>query len=228
MENLLQTKRNIDVVFCIDGTGSMSPCIESVKKNAKRLYDEFLNKLTESNSVMDSMRIKVIVFRDYGSDTNAMEISPFFELPDDNADYENFMNNIEASGGGDAPENGLEALYCAMKSDFTTGPKDRQVIVLFTDTDALPLKARSDSENYPTDMVDEDGLIDTWTCNNQDLKLREKLKRLVIFAPADTKYSEISKSFNRVMYVPVNTSQGLDDVSFDDVIKMLVASASNA
>ena len=28
--NIFGTKRNIDMVFCIDGTGSMIPCIEAV------------------------------------------------------------------------------------------------------------------------------------------------------------------------------------------------------
>lgn len=30
MENMFKKKRNIDIVFCIDGTGSMSPCIGNV------------------------------------------------------------------------------------------------------------------------------------------------------------------------------------------------------
>jgi dolichyl-phosphate beta-glucosyltransferase len=61
--------------------------------------------------------------------------SPFFELPSDEAEFSSFLSGVTATGGGDASENGLEALYLAMKSDFSTGPKDRQVIVMFTDAD---------------------------------------------------------------------------------------------
>ena len=39
--NLFRKERNIDIVFCMDGTGSMAPCIENVKKNALRFYADF-------------------------------------------------------------------------------------------------------------------------------------------------------------------------------------------
>lgn len=58
--NIFVPKRNVDVVFCIDGTGSMAPCIESIKAN---------------------------VHRDYHFDgEQAMSESPFFEFPADTAD----------------------------------------------------------------------------------------------------------------------------------------------
>ena len=44
-DNFFGTKRNIDVVFCIDGTGSMAPCIESVKSNARRFHLEFVSAI---------------------------------------------------------------------------------------------------------------------------------------------------------------------------------------
>jgi len=161
--NIFGTKRNIDVVFCIDGTGSMSPCIESVKSNARRFHLEFVKAMTDLGSEIDSMRVKVVVFRDYKDDgEDAMQISPFYELPDDDAEFAKFLAGVSAKGGGDAPENGLEALYFAMKSDFTTGAKDRQVIALFTDADALKLGERKGEAQYPSDMVDMKGLGDIW------------------------------------------------------------------
>ncbi len=230
-DNFFGTKRNIDVVFCIDGTGSMVPCIENVKNNARRFHMEFASAMIDLGSEIDSMRVKVIVFRDYKDDgASAMVESPFFELPADDADFAKYMSDIAAGGGGDAPENGLEALYLAMKSDFTTGSKDRQVIVLFSDADALDLKARESAAGYPADMVDEDGFIRTWACIGQDasLKLREKNKRLVIFAPEGTKYQDLNKKLNRSIFEPVNMSTGLADIDFKDIIKIIAASASNA
>lgn len=233
-DNIFGTKRNIDVVFCIDGTGSMSPCIESVKSNAKRFHLEFVSAMTDLGSEIDSMRVKVIVFRDYHDDgEKAMEESPFYELPTDNADFEKFLADVSANGGGDAPENGLEALYYAMKSDFTTAAKDRQVIVLFTDADALELKERAGEDGYPADMVDEAGLIEMWACTgpvaqNSSFKLREKNKRLVMFAPDGTKYKALKAKLNRSVFEPVNMSSGLGDIDFKDIIKIIAASASNA
>ena len=228
-EKNLVTKRNIDIVFCIDGTGSMTPYIESVKSNARRFYMEFVKEMTNMSSEIDSMRVKVIVFRDYKEDgQQAMLQSPFYELPDDNADFEKYLADISANGGGDGPENGLEALYYAMKSDFTTGAKDRQVIVLFTDADALELKKREGESGYPADMVDRDGLYKMWSCIAQDskFKLREANKRLVMFAPADTKYSELKSMMNRSIFEPVAMSAGLGDIDFEDIIKIIAASVS--
>ncbi len=230
-DNIFGTKRNIDVVFCIDGTGSMAPCIESVKSNARRFHLEFVSAMTDLGSEIDSMRVKVIVFRDYHDDgEQAMVESPFFELPTDTADFEKFLADISANGGGDGPENGLEALYYAMKSDFTTGAKDRQVIVLFSDAEALDLKQRASEAGYPTDMVDEAGLIEMWACMAQDssFKLRERNKRLVMFAPDGTKYKVLKSKLNRSVFEPVNMSDGLGDIDFKEIIKIIAASASNA
>lgn len=230
-ENIFGTKRNIDVVFCIDGTGSMAPCIESVKNNARRFYLDFAAAMTDLGSEIDSMRVKVIVFRDYHDDGDeSMVESSFFELPADNAEFEKYLSDISANGGGDGPENGLEALYYAMHSDFTTGSKDRQVIVLFTDAEALELKQRAGEANYPADMVDEAGLIETWSCLVQEkgFKLREKNKRLVLFAPDGTKYKTLKSKLNRSIFEPVDMAHGLGDIDFKEIIKIIAASASNA
>lgn len=233
LENVVGKKRNIDVVFCIDGTGSMHPCLESVKSNARRFHLEFVSAMTDLGSEIDSMRVKVIVFRDYEFDgKEAMIESPFFELPDDDSEFSEFLAKITANGGGDAPENGLEALYLAMKSNFTTGPNDRQVIVLFSDADAVDLKnpTRIKNSTYPEDMVDYDGLQVAWMCISQDssFKLRERNKRLVMFAPKGTQYENMSAQFNRSIYEPVSMADGLKDIDFKDIIKIIAASASNA
>lgn len=230
-KNIFETKRNIDVVFCIDGTGSMGPCIESVKDNATRFYAEFVGKMTDMGSEIDSMRVKVIVFRDYESEgSEAIISSPFFELPADEVEFSRYMANIEATGGGDYKENGLEALYYAMKSDFTaTDAKDREVIVLFSDADALDLKERESCDGYPFNMVDEEGLIELWSGYGQEekSKLRERNKRLVMFAPEDSKYKELKSKLNRSIFEPVNMSSGLGDIDFNDIIKIIAASASS-
>lgn len=228
-DNIFGTKRNIDVVFCIDGTGSMAPCIESVKSNARRFHLEFVSAMTDLGSEIDSMRVKVIVFRDYHDDGDqAMVESPFFELPTDTADFEKFLADISANGGGDGPENGLEAMYYAMKSDFTTGAKDRQVIVLFADTTAIPLGKRRNCAGYPRDMVDDNGLLETWMCmQTHPSKLRERNKRLVMFAPKGSCYEGMKQRYNRSVFEPVQIHSGLDGISFADIIKIIAASASS-
>ena len=228
--NFLSKKRNIDIVFCIDGTGSMSPCIDSVKHNAKRFYADFAASMTDLGSDIDMLRVKVIVFRDYLTDgPRSMVVSQFFELPDEDSDFSAYLDTIEARGGCDQDANGFEALYFAMKSDFVTGPNDRQVIVLFADTPAIPFGARENCSGYPSDMVDSSGLLETWMClQTHPTNLRERSKRLVIFAPADSNYQEMADSYNRCVFQPVEIHRGMDDISFENIIKIIAASASNA
>ena len=232
MDNMFKKKRNIDIVFCIDGTGSMSPCIGNVKEHAKRFQLEFAQAMTEKyNSELDSMRARVIVFRDYECDEDAMVKSDFYELPIDDAEYASFLSGVTACGGGDGPENGFEALYYAMKSDFTTGPNDRQIIVLFTDAEALDLGERKTSGRYPADMVDMDGLLNTWNCaggqmQDSSFKLRERNKRLIIYAPAGTKYEALKTKMNRCVFEPVDPGTGMLEIDFKEIIDLIAASAS--
>ncbi len=227
--NFLSTRRNIDIVFCIDGTGSMTPCIDSVKENARRFYADFAKAMTDRGSEIDMMRIKIIVFRDYKSDgQSSMVESAFFELPAEEQEFSAYLDGIHASGGCGEDANGLEALHYAMKSDFTTGPKDRQVIVLFADTTAIPLGLRKAYAGYPRDMVDDNGLLETWMCMQKyPTKLRERCKRLVMFAPKGSCYEEMKQRYNRSVFVPVEIHSGLDGVAFDDIIKIIAASASS-
>lgn len=226
--NFLSTKRNIDIVFCIDGTGSMTPCIDNVKNNARRFYADFAKAMTDMGSDIDMMRIKIIVFRDYKSDgQNSMVESAFFELPTEEAEFSAYLDSIHATGGCGEDANGLEAFYRAMKSDFTTGAKDRQVIVLFADTTAIPLGKRGNYAGYPSDMVDDKGLLETWMCTqSHSSKLRERNKRLVMFAPKGSCYEEMKQRYNRSVFTPVEIHSGLDDISFADIIKIIAASAS--
>jgi hypothetical protein len=221
-------KRNVDVVLCIDATGSMGGVIENVKENARRFYTELIDKLVSMGSEVDGVRVKVIAFRDYGCDAEPMKISEFFELPGDDSMFEDYLSTITAEGGGDSNENGLEAIYYALSSDWVTGAKDRQVTVLFSDADALPLLARKDAASYPADMVDEGGLINTWTCAVQKpgFKLQPRNKRMVLFAPEGTKYQDFANKLAGCIFKAVTADNGLKDVDFSEIINVIAASVS--
>lgn len=226
--NFITKKRNVDIVFCIDGTGSMSACIENVKQNAKRFYSDLIAELIASGSQIDMLRVKTIVFRDYKSDGDAsMQQSAFFELPGDTASFERHLTDIVATGGCGEDANGLEALYYAMNSDFTSGLKDRQVIVLFADTTAIPLKKRAKYQNYPSSMVDEKGLFELWTGScTQFVKLKENCKRLVMFAPEKSIYNDIDKKYNNSCFYPVEMGGGLGEIDFKSIVRIIAASIS--
>ena len=59
--------RQLDIVMCIDATGSMTPTLNAVKTNALNLETN-LNAELEKRGIkaFDAMRVRVIYFRDFG------------------------------------------------------------------------------------------------------------------------------------------------------------------
>ena len=226
--NLLKKKRNIDIVFCIDGTGSMFYCIDNVKTHTMNLYQELKTEIENLNSEITSLRVKYIIFRDYASDNDHMEESRFFEMPSDAKEALNFLNNVTAHGGCDEDANGLEALYYAMKSDFNNGDNDRQIIVLFGDTGPIPLLKRKDCPGYDQNMPNEKELSSMWggTDQKHPTKLRSRLKRMLIYAPNNTYYQDMKKDYDRFYFTPVEPDNGMQDIDFSSIIKTIAASAS--
>ena len=72
----------VDIVFCIDVTGSMTPILDAVKANALRFYDDVQANLTEKGKNVDELRVRIIAFRDFAADPeSALQESSFFLPP---------------------------------------------------------------------------------------------------------------------------------------------------
>lgn len=216
---------NVDIVMCIDTTGSMTPIIEEVKKNALSLYPKFLDAMAVAGKDVSAARVKFVVFGDYGYDATPMRESPFFSLPDQSDELAEFVNSITATGGGDIPENALEALSVALKSDWTTeGVKRRHVVVMFTDAPALSLGARAGCPGYPDDMPkDLAELSAIWEGSSQSAgTYSPKAGRLIAFVPNDESWTQL-ESWNR--FTPTYTAGlGCDDVDMQTVLDTIVGS----
>ena len=92
--------RNIDIVFCIDGTGSMRPIMDDIKENAIRFYGEVVESCYAHGASIAALRVKVLVFRDFESEgSDAIVESPFFELPADDDLFSEFLSTIVPGGG---------------------------------------------------------------------------------------------------------------------------------
>src|SRR3954453_15746704 len=115
----------VDIVFCIDVTGSMTPILDAVKANALAFYDDVQTHLTEKGKNVAQLRVRVIAFRDFVADGDAaLEESPFYTLPAERGGFSEFVNGLIAQGGGDAPESGLDAVALAINSPWmTTGDR---------------------------------------------------------------------------------------------------------
>ena len=58
----------VDIVFCIDVTGSMTPIIDAVKANALGFYDDVQTNLTAKGKNVAQLRVRVVAFRDFVAD----------------------------------------------------------------------------------------------------------------------------------------------------------------
>ena len=217
----------VDIVMCIDATSSMAPILNEVKENALTFYQRFEEAMDENEKTVDTLRVKVIVFRDYMCDSEPMTESPFFTLPAQAPAFKRFVQEIEAEGGGDTPESGLEALALALKSDWTTGGnKRRHAVLVFSDAPALPLGKRAGCHAYPSGMPrDLAELGSWWEGTDQRLmsKYQPKSGRLVVFAPEVYPWKDI-QAWNRYWPAFSPAGKGLADVDMAAAIDLLVGS----
>ena len=165
---------NVDVVMCIDVTGSMSGIINTVKRNAQSFYDVFKNRCDENGIILQSVNTQVIAFQDINVDGDrAMIESPTYSMPEDTDEFNTFVSNLYADWGGDLPESGLEALDRAFsKTDW--GKDDgyhRQVVILWTDA---PYLIGSEYTDLTPELVEE-----KWNTLPSG-------RRLILFAPYGT------------------------------------------
>ncbi len=209
----------VDIVFCIDVTGSMTPIIDAVKANALRFYDDVQTNLTAKGKNVDDLRVRVIAFRDFAADGEAaLQESDFFRLPAEQGGFSDFVNGLLAEGGGDAPESGLEAVALAINSPWTTrGDRRRQVVVVWTDQPAHPL----DPAVLPADLRDRvpadfSSLTDLWEDNQG--RLGASSKRLILFAPDGPGWSDISGVWENVVHNPSQAGGGLSDVDYGTIV----------
>lgn len=218
---------HVDVVMCIDVTGSMRGIIETVKANARSFYNDLMARMEYKGKRIDQLRVRVVAFRDYLADgDNAMLTTPFFTLPQEVDSFQEVVNSLQPIGGGDLPEDGLEALAYAMNSQWSTGgDKRRQIIVLWTDTSAHPLGYGSAAPNYPRRMArDFNELSDWWYGDGQMGKMDYNAKRLVIYAPDTEPWNFIVDSWDNMLFYPSIAGGGLGEVDYDSIIETVANS----
>ena len=216
----------VDIVLCIDGTGSMTYIIDEVKEKAIHFYQDLQALLDRKNKTVATLRLKVIVFRDYYVDGDqSMQSSPFFVMPKDQSNFAAFVKNIVADGGGDDPENGLEALALAMASEWNkSGNRRRQIIVIWTDAPAHSLEknAQSKPENYPRHLPKNfSELTSMW--EGQEYMSRPA-KRLILFAPDVHPWSDVSTFWTQTIHHTSKAGEGLSDFDYNTILEVIANS----
>ena len=212
---------NVDMVFCIDCTGSMDNIIDIVKNNALNFYQDVTTTMEKKNKHITQLRVRVVAFRDYLADgKDAMLVTNFFRLPEEAADFEKCVRSLQADGDGDDPEDGLEALAYAIKSKWDTeGMKKRQVIVVWTDAATHKLGYGAKSEFYPKGMArDMNELSAWWGGAQQKGFIDNNAKRLLLFAPDLPDWNIISQNWDNVLHFPSTAGDGLSDLEYSQII----------
>ena len=215
---------NVDIVMCIDCTGSMQGLIDTVKQNALKFYPDLRKFCEAKDKHIEQLRVKVIGFRDFYADgAKAIEESAFFNIPEEEEKFKATIDKLEAYGGGDEPENGLEALALAMKSSWVKdGHKKRHVIVLWTDASTHPLeKPETKNQYYPSGMPkDFNELTDLWE-NNQE-GMSKAAKRLILFAPDAYAWSEIGVNWYNTVHYISKAGNGLKEYDYKTILTVIM------
>ena len=225
MAGKYKTPYDIDIVMVIDATGSMEKCIEMVKENAKNLYPDFCKRLREDPTKereINQMRIRVITFRDFKAYVNEgrkpgrkpLQATRFFNMPEDTEAFKRSVSEIKAEGGGFEkeefkkyeadPEDGLEALATAIKSEWVKGqiPDRRHIIVLWTDAPTHELGYGSNVDCYPEGMPKDFKELTRWWEEMDYMS-----KRLVLYAPKMERWKSIISSWKNIIFVETKPGQ---------------------
>lgn len=215
---------NVDMVFCIDATGSMSPVIEMVKKNALNFQQDLMRAMDAKRKQISQLRIRVVAFRDYLADGDkAMLVTDFFHLPADVDAFGSCIRSINASGGGDEPEDGLEALAYAIHSPWDNqATKRRQVIVVWTDASTHTIGHGSRALNYPAKMPKTFADLTNWWGDRQyHGYMDQNAKRLLLFAPKANYWTTISDNWDNVLHFQSVAGKGLQEYDYQEIISAI-------
>ena len=230
LARMLKTYK-IDIAFVIDATGSMGPFMDKIKADIVKIPAIIRNGFEQVGKIVESMRIKVIDFGDYGFDgSDAIHQTEFFDVETEGEKIIDAVNNIRyEKRGGDVPDNGLEALYEAMASDWVEPkPNGRQIIILVTDAPPLDLGERAGCDGYDKDRYPKtiEELEEVWSPldlvgGEPKVKLCLPKARMLLVAPqgiiAGHTWDEVAKWFTASFY-PVEPGKGAG-VSIADIIE---------
>src|SRR5262245_25986872 len=152
-------KPKIEVVFCLDTTGSMGGLIEGAKQKIWAISNQIAG-----GKPTPLLKVGLVAYRDRGD----AYITKVLDLTDDLDAVHATLKGFRAEGGGDAPESVNQALDDAVhKIKWGTDPSTLRIIFLVGD--APPHMDYPDDVKYPQTCqkaVQKGILINTVQCGN--------------------------------------------------------------
>ncbi len=154
------TKRpKVEVVFCLDTTGSMGGLIDG----AKAKIWSICNQIASGKPVPD-LKVGLVAFRDRGDEY----ITKVFDLNDDLDAIHGHLKTFKAAGGGDIPESVNQALDDAVNK-VKWSSDNNTLRIIFLVGDAPPHMDYPDDVKYPVTCkkaAERGIIINTIQCGN--------------------------------------------------------------
>jgi Mg-chelatase subunit ChlD len=180
-----KAKPKIEVVFCLDTTGSMGGLIEGAKQKIWSISNQIA-----SGKPTPDLKIGLVAYRDRGRDEYVTKI---VELTDDLDAIHGKLREFKAAGGGDAPESVNQALDDAVnKIKWSTDKKTLRIVFLVGD--APPHMDYADDVKYPVTCkkaCEKDIIINTIQCGG-DGECQKHWKEICKLAEGS--YAQIAQS----------------------------------
>ncbi|HET6483878.1 MAG TPA: vWA domain-containing protein [Actinoplanes sp.] len=206
----------VDVVLCVDVTGSMYPIVDRLKAGALTFHKRLQESAAARDKVLGDLRVRVVAYRDFRDDpVDALLESRFFTMPGQVGEFDSVLRDLQAGGGGDEPESGLEALAVALDSDWARGSdRRRHIVVLLTDASAHPLGVGGTAAGYPVSVPSTiGGLTEAWRLRDRECS------RLLLFAPPMAPWTEIAAGWPNTVSRPSRAGGGLHEFALGDIVE---------
>lgn len=199
---------HVEVVFCLDTTGSMGGLIDAAKKKIWSISNQIAG-----GTPTPHVKIGLVAFRDRGDEY----VTKVFDLTDDLDGIHQNLMKLQANGGGDTPESVNQALHEAVtKVKWSDNKKTLKLIFLVGD--APPHMDYKDDVKYADTCklaASKDIIINTVQCGRdaQCAKFWKEICRLAegsyvqidqqggpvvtVATPYDKELGEINRELNR-------------------------------
>lgn len=165
----------VDLVICIDTTGSMSGVIEAVKSNVvTHLIGGLKNQMAKNQSTLE-WQARVIGYGDLNDGEPVYES----DFTDNEEVLTNEVMGIPRTQGGDIPESTLDALWIAAQSPWLSDAASHRIVILFTDA---PPHEEMHSNTAPSGPRDVDEVIS---------QLMAQKVKLFLYGPEDKSYGKL-------------------------------------
>lgn len=149
----------VEVVFCLDTTGSMSGLINAAKQKIWAISNQI-----SSGNPTPIVKIGLVAYRDRGD----AYITKVIDLSDDLDAIHGHLMGFQAAGGGDFPESVNQALHEAVTK--ISWSKDKKTLrMIFLVGDAAPHMNYPDDVKYPATCklaLKNDIIINAVQCGN--------------------------------------------------------------